>query len=84
MPYISEIIGLLVTMTVVGVQSYMLTKLLLTKLSDFKRLKNYKRHACKDTCMCGDNVHAHSWGDNHAVVSEWDYYVENFKPTLRG
>lgn len=47
-------------------------------------LKHYKRHANKEVCMCGLSVHKHGSFENHCIVSEWDYYVDGFRPSLRG
>lgn len=85
MSTISEMIILLtLTMFVVSVCLYGVINLIDTIYRDRIRLKHYKRHADKDLCMCGLSVYKHGSFENHCIVSEWDYYVDGFQPSLRG
>lgn len=85
MSTISEMIILLtLTVFVVSVCLYGVMSLIDTIERDRIRLKYYKRHADKDICMCGLSVHKHGSFENHCIVSEWDYHVDRFQPSLRG
>lgn len=85
MSTISEMIMLLtLTVFVVSICLYGVVKLIDIIYCDYVKLKYIKRHADKGLCMCGLSVYKHGSFENHCIVSEWDYYVDGFQPSLRG
>lgn len=57
--------------------SYISTRILHVNFHNFMVIRKANKYGTPDLCCCGSMLEDHGWADNHAFVSEMEYFIES-------
>ena len=56
---------------------YISFRIILVSVNNKLIVRKANKLGTPDLCCCGSMLQDHSWGDNHAFVSEMEYFIES-------